>query len=100
MLCIFSLNNENAIFTGENVIWEFLFLSHFCTPYILFDILLFLLHLLITFTISKNSSLVNIPLSTSNLVRASCWTTWDMRSSSKEAICLGSRGVAIDTSVK
>ena len=50
MLCIFSLNNENAIFTGENVIGEFLFLSHFCTPYLLFDTLLFLLHFLINYS--------------------------------------------------
>jgi hypothetical protein len=36
-----------------------------------------------TFTIPKNSSLVNIPFSISKLVRASCWTTWDIRSSSE-----------------
>ena len=48
-----------------------------------------------TFTISRNSSLVNIPFSISIRVRASCWTTWDMRSSSKETTCLGSSGVAI-----
>jgi hypothetical protein len=31
-----------------------------------------------TLTIYKNSSLVKIPFSTSNLVRAFCWTTWDI----------------------
>jgi hypothetical protein len=29
-----------------------------------------------TFTISRNSSLVDTPFSLSNLVMASCWTTW------------------------
>jgi len=31
----------------------------------------------------------------SNLVRASCWITWDRRSSSEEAIFFGSRPVAM-----
>ena len=49
MLRIFSLNNENAIFTGENVFGEFLFLNHFCTPYLLFDTLLLSLHFIINY---------------------------------------------------
>ena len=40
-----------------------------------------LISLSTTLIISKNSSLVNIPFSTSNLVRASSWIKWDMRSS-------------------
>ena len=51
-----------------------------------------------TFTISQNSSLVNILPSTRSQMRASRLTTWDMRSSSKETICLGSSGVVIETS--
>jgi len=42
----------------------------------------------ITFTTSKNSSLVNIPFSTNSLVKASYDTTSDIRSSSKETTCL------------
>jgi len=45
-------------------------------------------------TIFKNSSLLNIPFSTSNLVRASCEITWDIRRSSKETTSLGSRPIA------
>ena len=51
-----------------------------------------------TFTISQNSALVNILPSTRSQMRASRWTTWDMRSSSRETICLGSSGVVIETS--
>ena len=40
------------------------------------------------------TSLRERPLSIGNLVSASCKTTWDNRSSSKETTCLGSRGVA------
>jgi len=40
-----------------------------------------------TLTISNNFSLVNIPFSISNRIRASCWTSCDIRSSSRERIC-------------
>ena len=39
-------------------------------------------------------------LSTSNRIMASCETTWDMRSSTDETICLGSRAVAIRSSLR
>jgi hypothetical protein len=35
-------------------------------------------------TISKNSSLMNIPCSRSKLVIVTSWTTWDMRSSPEQ----------------
>jgi len=38
----------------------------------------------------------NISFSITIFVRASCWTTWDIRSSSKETTCLGSRAIAIN----
>src|SRR4030042_2241716 len=47
MLRIFSLNNKKAILTGESIIGGILFLSHFWTPYLLFDTLWFTFHLLI-----------------------------------------------------
>ncbi len=56
----------------------------------------FFISRLTTLTMPKNSPWVNTPFSTSNPVRASCWITWDMRSSSKETTCLGSRRIVID----